>query len=166
MNKCFSDELWMRHALFLAKRAEDEGEVPVGAILILNNVIIGEGWNCSISYHDPTAHAEIIALRQGGEQINNYRLLKTTLFVTLEPCMMCIGAMIQARIGRLVFGARNKKTGAVGSFIDMLTYPGINHRIKLTSDVLAQLCASQLTNFFAVVEHIIGKKIENTEIFS
>lgn len=143
-----SDEIWMRHALMLAGRAEAEGEVPVGAVLVLNGAIIGEGWNRSIGHHDPTAHAEIMALRQGGRQAGNYRLLKATLYVTLEPCVMCAGAMIHARIGRLVFGARDEKTGAAGSLMDVLGHPGMNHRIELTGDVLAQACATQLSDFF------------------
>ncbi|WP_074012064.1 tRNA adenosine(34) deaminase TadA [Candidatus Sodalis sp. SoCistrobi] len=143
-----SDEIWMRHALMLAGRAEAEGEVPVGAVLVLNGAIIGEGRNRSIGHHDPTAHAEIMALRQGGQQAGNYRLLKATLYVTLEPCVMCAGAMIHARIGRLVFGARDEKTGAAGSLMDVLSHPGMNHRIELTGDVLAQACAAQLSDFF------------------
>lgn len=143
-----SDEIWMRHALMLAGRAEAEGEVPVGAVLVLNGAIIGEGWNRSIGHHDPTAHAEIMALRQGGQQAGNYRLLKATLYVTLEPCVMCAGAMIHARIGSLVFGARDEKTGAAGSLMDVLGHPGMNHRVELTGDVLAQACAAQLSEFF------------------
>ncbi|BAE75055.1 tRNA-specific adenosine deaminase [Sodalis glossinidius str. 'morsitans'] len=148
MSERCSDEVWMRHALMLAGRAEAEGEVPVGAVLVLNGAIIGEGWNRSIGHHDPTAHAEIMALRQGGQQAGNYRLLKATLYVTLEPCVMCAGAMIHARIGRLVFGARDEKTGAAGSLMDVLGHPGMNHRIELTGDMLAQACAAQLSDFF------------------
>ncbi|CUX96741.1 tRNA adenosine(34) deaminase TadA [Candidatus Doolittlea endobia] len=148
MSERCSDEVWMRHALMLAGRAEAEGEVPVGAVLVLNGVIIGEGWNCSIGHHDPTAHAEIIALRQGGAQISNYRLLKAILYVTLEPCVMCAGAMIHARIGRLVFGARDEKTGAAGSITDVFSHPRINHQVEITGDVSAQVCAAQINNFF------------------
>ncbi|OZI14890.1 tRNA adenosine(34) deaminase TadA [Sodalis-like symbiont of Philaenus spumarius] len=148
MSECCSDEVWMRHALMLAGRAEAEDEVPVGAVLVLNGAIIGEGWNRSISHHDPTAHAEIMALRQGGQQVGNYRLLKATLYVTLEPCVMCAGAMIHARIGRLVFGALDEKTGVAGSLMDVLGHPGMNHQIELTGDVLAQACAAQLSDFF------------------
>ncbi|MGM3312391.1 tRNA adenosine(34) deaminase TadA, partial [Enterobacter hormaechei subsp. steigerwaltii] len=104
-------EYWMRHALVLAQRAWEEGEVPVGAVLVHNNQVIGEGWNRPIGRHDPTAHAEIMALRQGGLVLQNYRLLDTTLYVTLEPCVMCSGAMVHSRIGTLVFGARDEKTG-------------------------------------------------------
>ncbi|MGL9769215.1 MAG: tRNA adenosine(34) deaminase TadA [Sodalis sp. (in: enterobacteria)] len=148
MNKRYYDESWMRHALMLARRAETEGEMPVGAVLMLNDIIIGEGWNRSIGHRDPTAHAEIMALREGGGKTGNYRLLKATLYVTLEPCIMCAGAMIHARIDRLVFGARNKKTGAAGSLIDILGHPGMNHQIDITNGVLTQLCTAQLSDFF------------------
>jgi len=142
------DIFWMRHAMALARRAEAEGEVPVGAVLVLADQVIGEGWNCSIGRHDPTAHAEIMALRQGGAVLGNYRLLDTTLYVTLEPCVMCAGAMIHGRIGRLVFGAQDEKTGAVGSLCDILRHPGMNHQITITPGILAQECSSQLSAFF------------------
>lgn len=142
------DEFWMRHAIGLAERAEAEGEVPVGAVLVLDGEVIGEGWNRSIGHHDPTAHAEIMALRQGGGALGNYRLLEAVLYVTLEPCVMCAGAMIHARIGRVVFGARDLKTGAAGSLLDVLGHAGMNHRIAVTAEVLAAACASQLSDFF------------------
>lgn len=110
------DEKWMRHALRLADKAEQLGEIPVGAVLVdEQGNLLGEGWNLSISESDPTAHAEIVALRQGGQYLQNYRLLNTTLYVTLEPCTMCAGAILHSRIKRLVFGAADYKTGAVGS---------------------------------------------------
>ncbi len=143
-----ADEFWMRHALRLAGRAEAEGEVPVGAVLVLGDRVIGEGWNRSIGRHDPTAHAEIMALRQGGTVLGNYRLVGTTLYVTLEPCVMCAGAMIHGRVGRLVFGARDEKTGAAGSLCDILRHPGINHFIDITSGVLEPECSSRLSAFF------------------
>ncbi|WP_410013988.1 tRNA adenosine(34) deaminase TadA [Sodalis sp. C49] len=142
------DESWMRHALSLAGRAEGEGEVPVGAVLVLDGRVIGEGWNRSIGRHDPTAHAEIMALRQGGAVLGNYRLVNTTLYVTLEPCVMCAGAIIHARVGRLVFGARDEKTGAAGSLCDVLRQPGINHCVAITEGVLAGACSAQLSAFF------------------
>ncbi len=142
------DEFWMRHAMALAGRAGDEGEVPVGAVLVLDGEVIGEGWNRSIGRHDPTAHAEIMALRRGGAVLANYRLLNTTLYVTLEPCVMCAGAMIHARIGRLVFGARDEKTGAAGSFCEVLRQPGINHQVAITAGVLGEECSRQLSDFF------------------
>lgn len=104
-----NDEHWMQHAIILARYAELRGEIPVGTVLVINDNVIGEGWNCSIINNDPTAHAEILALRQGGKNMKNYRLLETTLYVTLEPCIMCATAMIHARINRLVFGTKNKK---------------------------------------------------------
>ncbi|MGK2946423.1 MAG: tRNA adenosine(34) deaminase TadA [Candidatus Malihini olakiniferum] len=142
------DEYYMRYALQLAQRAQEEGEVPIGAVLALHDNVIGEGWNHPISHHDPTAHAEIMVLRQGGSILQNYRLLNATLYVTLEPCVMCAGAMIHSRIGRLVYGANDEKTGAAGSLIDILRHPGINHQMQITSGVLALECAKTLTNFF------------------
>ncbi|KOC88247.1 tRNA adenosine(34) deaminase TadA [Winslowiella iniecta] len=144
----YNDEFWMRHALTLAQRAWDEGEVPVGAVLVQGNRVIGEGWNRPIGHHDPTAHAEIMALRQGGKVLENYRLIDTTLYVTLEPCVMCAGAIVHSRIGRLVFGARDEKTGAAGSLLDVLGHPGMNHQVKMTEGILAQQCAGMLSDFF------------------
>ena len=141
-------EHWMRHALTLARRAWEEGEVPVGAVLVHNNQVIGEGWNRSIGPHDPTAHAEIMALRQGGLVLQNYRLLETTLYVTLEPCVMCAGAMVHGRIGNLVFGARDAKTGAIGSLMDVVGHPGMNHQVMVTEGVLAEECSAMLSDFF------------------
>ncbi|WP_413649279.1 tRNA adenosine(34) deaminase TadA [Pantoea sp. B65] len=143
-----NDEFWMRHALTLAQRAWDEGEVPVGAVLVQGDRVIGEGWNRPIGHHDPTAHAEIMALRQGGKVLENYRLIDTTLYVTLEPCVMCAGAMVHSRIGRLVFGARDEKTGAAGSLLDVLGHPGMNHQVQMTEGILAQECAAMLSDFF------------------
>lgn len=144
----FTHEYWMRHALTLAKRAWDEGEVPVGAVLVHENKAIGEGWNRPIGRHDPTAHAEIMALRQGGAVLQNYRLLDTTLYVTLEPCVMCAGAMVHSRISRLVFGARDAKTGAIGSLMDVLGHPGMNHQVDVIEGLLAPECSAMLSEFF------------------
>ncbi|HGM5490550.1 TPA: tRNA adenosine(34) deaminase TadA [Serratia fonticola] len=144
----YNDEYWMRQALSLALRAQEEGEVPVGALLVLDNQVIGEGWNRPIGRHDPTAHAEIMALRQGGMVLQNYRLLNATLYVTLEPCVMCAGAMVHSRIRRLVYGAADEKTGAVGSLVDILRHPGMNHQVEIVSGVLAEECAATLSNFF------------------
>lgn len=143
-----NDEFWMRHALQLAQQAWDEGEVPVGAVLVHEGRVIGEGWNRPIGHHDPTAHAEMMAIRQGGKVLENYRLLDTTLYVTLEPCVMCAGAMVHGRVGRLVYGARDAKTGAAGSLLDVLRHPGMNHQVQIEQGILAEECAALLSNFF------------------
>ncbi|OCG03033.1 tRNA adenosine(34) deaminase TadA [Gilliamella sp. wkB112] len=144
-----TDEFWMQHALMLAKRAETIGEIPVGAVIIDDNQqIIGEGFNQAILQHNPSAHAEMIAIKQAGQTINNYRLVNTTLYVTLEPCIMCAGAIIHSRIKRVVYGASDYKTGAAGSFIDILAHPGINHYAEITGGVLAGECSNLLSDFF------------------
>lgn len=142
------DEYWMRQAMQLAAKAEAQDEVPVGALVVFNGECIGQGWNKSIGSHDATAHAEIMALRQAGLALGNYRLLECTLYVTLEPCMMCSGALVHSRIQRLVYGASDAKTGAVESNLQLLDTPGLNHRIHWQSGVLAQACATQLSAFF------------------
>ncbi|WMC09592.1 tRNA adenosine(34) deaminase TadA [Oceanimonas pelagia] len=142
------DEYWMRRAMALAARAEQEGEVPVGALVVYGGECVGEGWNRSIGHHDATAHAEIMALRQAGAHLGNYRLLDCTLYVTLEPCIMCAGAMVHSRIRRLVYGAADAKTGAVDSVLQLLATPGLNHRIDWQSGVLAEACSAQLSDFF------------------
>jgi tRNA(adenine34) deaminase len=144
-----SDEIWMRRALMLANRAESIGEIPVGAVIVdENNQIIGEGFNQPISKHNPTAHAEIIAIEQAGKFLNNYRIINTTLYVTLEPCIMCAGAIIHSRIKRVVYGASDYKTGAAGSFIDILAQQGINHYAEIKGGVLANECSAILSEFF------------------
>ena len=143
------DEHWMRHAMALAAQAERAGEVPVGAVLVRAGQMVAEGWNLSLCEHDPTAHAEIRVLRQAGQRLSNYRLLDTTLYVTLEPCIMCTGALIHARIGRLVYGASDLKTGAVQSVFPLLGDARHNHQIPVTAGVLAQECSQQLSAFFA-----------------
>ena len=148
MQTSYTDEDWMRYALELAKRADDEGEIPVGAVLVLDNQVIGEGWNRPIGRHDPTAHAEIMALQQGGLVLQNYRLLNTTLYVTLEPCVMSAGAMVHSRIQRLVSGAKDLKTGAAGSLLNVLGHPGMNHQVEVVADVLAETCSAYLSDFF------------------
>lgn len=142
------DVYWMKQALLCAKQAEEANEIPVGAVLVRDNQIIAKGWNQMITLNDPSAHAEIMAIRAAGEHIQNYRLLDTTLYVTLEPCIMCAGALIHARITRLVFGARDYKTGASGSFIDIFHQPGLNHYIDVASGILAEECSLQLSQFF------------------
>ena len=139
----------MRQAIARAKLAEQEGEIPVGAIVVYQGKVIGEGWNQPIGRHDPTAHAEILALRDAGRWIENYRLVDTTIYVTLEPCPMCAGAMIHARIKRLVFGALDPKSGAAGSVINLVgTEQGLNHKIDVQAGVLADECGEHLRAFF------------------
>ncbi|HGY0991556.1 tRNA adenosine(34) deaminase TadA [Aeromonas salmonicida] len=142
------DERWMHHAMALAARAEGIGEIPVGAVLVLGDEVVGEGWNRSISEHDACAHAEIMAIRAAGARLENYRLIDTVLYVTLEPCCMCAGALIHSRVKRVVFGARDLKTGAAGSVFDILQDPRHNHRVSLTEGVLADACSAQLSAFF------------------
>ena len=142
------DSHWMQHALHLAEQATEQDEVPVGAVVVLNEEAIGEGWNQPISSCDPTAHAEIIALRDAAQRIGNYRLTGATLYVTLEPCLMCAGAMIHARIGRLVFGASDPKRGAVNSTTHAFETQGLNHRVTFTGGVMASACAGRLHDFF------------------
>lgn len=142
------DHHFMRQAISSAQQAEAQNEVPVGAIVVYNEQIIGNGWNQPITTADPTAHAEIIALRNAAKFINNYRLVDTTLYVTLEPCIMCVGAMLHARIKRLVFGACDPKTGAIKSVFNTLDSPKLNHKIIFQNGILEQECAALLTNFF------------------
>ncbi len=143
------DQRWMEYALLLARRAAQAGEVPVGAIVVFENKVIGEGWNRPISEHDPTAHAEIIALRDAGKAQQGYRLLGSTLYVTLEPCAMCAGAMIHARIERLVYGAPDPKSGACGGVLDVTGTEALNHRIDVAGGLMSDACGSLLRDFFA-----------------
>ncbi len=143
------DLIFMQRALVLAEHAASVGEVPVGAVLTKDNVIVAEGWNKPIAHQDPTAHAEIVTLRAAGLVESNYRLVGTTLYVTLEPCVMCLGAMVQARIERLVFGARDPKAGAVVSAFQLLDSNKFNHRIAWTEGVLAKESGKLLREFFA-----------------
>jgi tRNA(adenine34) deaminase len=142
------DEYWMKQALALAERAKQANEVPVGVVIVLNDDLIAEGFNCPISTRDPTAHAEIVALRKAAEKIGNYRLLNTTLYVTLEPCIMCAGAMVHARIKRLVYGAADPKAGAIVSMSGMLDLSYLNHRVEHTGGLMAAECGEILSNFF------------------
>jgi tRNA(adenine34) deaminase len=146
---CSSDEVWLRAALAQAEEAQASGEVPIGAVILgPNGAIIARGQNRVIRDHDPTAHAEIVALRDAGAALANYRLEQCTLYVTLEPCAMCAGAMIHARIARLVFGAFDPKAGAVESVLTVLNHPQLNHQIELSGGLLAEECGSLLRNFF------------------
>ena len=144
-----NDQAMMRVALDEARIAETDGEVPVGAIVSAANNIIGKGHNRSIEDHDPSAHAEIVALREAGLVQKNHRLVGATLFVTLEPCAMCVGALIQARIARLVFGAYDAKAGALGSVIDLSAERALNHRIEVNGGLFAEECGGLLSEFFA-----------------
>lgn len=138
----------MRRALALAACAEAEGEVPVGAVLVAGGRVVAEAWNRSISLADATAHAEMLALRAGGRELANYRLPEATLYVTLEPCAMCAGAMVHARIARLVYGAHDPKTGAAGSVFDLVRAPELNHQLEVTAGVLGAECGALLQAFF------------------
>ena len=143
-----SDEKWMRHALEMAKCAEQAQEVPVGAVIVCNEQIIAESWNQPIQLHDPSAHAEMGVIRKASEAIQNYRLTDCTLYVTLEPCPMCVGAMIHARIKRLVFGAYDPKAGAVKSVFRLIDDPRHNHAVSRSGGVLEQECGAILKAFF------------------
>lgn len=143
------DRQWMQRALELARRAEaDDGEVPVGAILVIDGQVVGEGWNRNISANDPTAHAEIQALRDAGQRLGNYRFPGSTLYVTLEPCVMCAGAIVHARIARVVYGAHDPKTGAAGSVFDTLVSDRHNHRVEVRAGVLGDEAGELLRRFF------------------
>lgn len=157
------DVQMMRRALELADKAESLGEIPVGAVLVDDTgKIIGEGWNLSIVNSDPTAHAEIVALRHAAQCIQNYRLLNTTLYVTLEPCTMCAGAILHSRIKRLVFGASDAKTGAVGSRFHFFDDYKMNHSLEITGGVLQEECSRKLSAFFQKRRE--QKKAEKTSL--
>jgi tRNA(adenine34) deaminase len=143
------DADFMRRALALARAAGVAGEVPVGAVLVSGDVIVAEGANNPIASHDPTGHAEIVALREAGRALGSYRLLDTVLYVTLEPCVMCASAIIHARVRRVVFGAFDPKAGAAGSLTNVFTLPGLNHRVDVFGGVLEQECGELLSQFFA-----------------
>jgi tRNA(adenine34) deaminase len=143
-----SDELWMEEALRSAQRALGAGEVPVGAVIISDGQIVGRGWNRNLTDSDPTAHAEIVALREAGKNLGNHRLGDCELFVTIEPCAMCAGAMIQARLKRLIYGADDPKAGAIRSVMQVLNHPQLNHRMQVRGGVLAGRSAELLQEFF------------------
>ena len=143
-----TDELWMEEALRCARRALEAGEVPVGAVVVSDGSIVGRGWNRNITDSDPTAHAEIMALREAGAAVGNHRLGECELFVTIEPCAMCAGAMVHARIKRLVYGADDSKAGAVASVMQVLNHPQLNHKIEVRGGVLAGRSAEMLQSFF------------------
>jgi tRNA(adenine34) deaminase len=142
------DISYMQQALALAKLAAQQGEVPVGAIVVKNGEIIGRGSNAPIGLHDPTAHAEVIAMRQAAQHLGNYRLVDCTLYVTLEPCAMCSGAIQHARIAKLVFGASDPKTGACGSVVNLMSEPKLNHHTEVIAGLMAEECGAELSAFF------------------
>ncbi|HNV88080.1 MAG TPA: tRNA adenosine(34) deaminase TadA [Methylotenera sp.] len=143
-----TDQSYMQLALKLAQAAAQAGEVPVGAIVVKDAVVIGRGSNAPIGLHDPTAHAEIVAMREAAKHLGNYRLVDCTLYVTLEPCAMCCGAIQHARIAKLVYGASDPKTGACGSVINIMAEPKLNHHTEVIDGILAQECGAVLTDFF------------------
>jgi tRNA(adenine34) deaminase len=143
-----SDELWMEEALREAARAQAAGEVPVGAVVVYDGRIVGRGGNRNLLDNDPTAHAEIVALRQAGQAVGNHRLGDCQIFVTIEPCAMCSGAMVHARLNRLVYGADDPKAGAVRSVMQVLNHPALNHKMEVTSGVLSGRCMDLLQSFF------------------
>lgn len=148
MTPMATDVDWMRRALTLAGEAEAAGEVPVGAVVVREGVVLGEGWNRPVGTHDPTAHAEIVALRAAGGAAGSYRLGGATLYVTLEPCPMCMAAIVHARIGRVVFGAWDPRQGAAGSAFDLSHSRALNHAVDAFGGVLAEECGAQLREFF------------------
>jgi tRNA(adenine34) deaminase len=143
------DARFMSRALELARSAEAAGEVPVGAVIVKDGVIVGEGWNRPISTHDPSAHAEMIAMRSAAQILQNYRVLDTTLYVTLEPCAMCASAMVHARVKRLVFAATDPRAGAAGSIFNIVQHSALNHRLEVTGGLMAEECGGELRRFFA-----------------
>ena len=143
-----SDSEFMARALELARAAERAGEVPVGAVIVKDGVIVGEGWNRPISTNDPTAHAEIVAMRAAAQNLQTYRLLDTTFYVTLEPCPMCAGAMVHARVKRLVYAATDPRAGAAGTIFNIVQHPSLNHRIECEAGLMAEECGTMLRAFF------------------
>lgn len=148
LDQAEQDMFWMQQAIALAAFAQQQGEVPVGALVVLKQQCISIGYNQSIALHDPTAHAEVIALRQAGQVLQNYRLPEAELYVTLEPCAMCATAMVHARITRLIYAASDPKSGAVGSRINLAESAFLNHQYQVVSGVLAEVASDQLTSFF------------------
>lgn len=143
-----SDERWMQLALEQARAAEATGEVPVGAVVVCGKELVGVGHNRNLLDKDPAAHAEVVALRQAGQHLGNHRLSECEIFVTIEPCAMCAGALVHARLARLVYGAADLKAGAAGSVLNVLNHPELNHRIEVVSGVLAEECSRLIKQFF------------------
>jgi len=156
------DVSFMNRAYQLAQRAESDNEVPIGAVMVVDGHVIGEGFNQSIRLNDPSAHAEMIAIRQAGKTLQNYRMLDSTLYVTLEPCPMCAGLLIHSRIKRLVFATKDKKTGAAGSLLNLVNHPGLNHQVEVSEGVMANECSALISAFFK--RRRAEKKIEKQAI--
>ncbi|MDG2046539.1 MAG: tRNA adenosine(34) deaminase TadA [Halioglobus sp.] len=150
LSSTVNHEDWMRRALALADRAANEGEVPVGAVVVRDGELLGEGWNQVIALQDPSGHAEILALRDAAQRVGNYRLPGATLYVTLEPCTMCAGALVHARIAHLVFGAKEPRAGVISSVSSLLDEPWFNHRVSWQADVLSEESSARLRAFFQV----------------
>ncbi|WP_105167130.1 tRNA adenosine(34) deaminase TadA [Pseudoalteromonas sp. T1lg23B] len=148
MNEQEQDQYWMSQALIYADKAEQQDEIPVGAVVVKDNKLISAGWNQSICQHDPSAHAEMQAIREAGKVLENYRLVDCTLYVTLEPCPMCAGLLVHSRLKRVVFGAKDAKTGAAGSIMNLVKEPRLNHQLEVTEGVLAEQCSDKLSAFF------------------
>src|ERR1700692_3811350 len=146
--KLASDELWMEEALLCAQRALEAGEVPVGAVVVYDGRVVGRGWNRNLTDYDPTAHAEIVALREAGRNVGNNRTVARELFATIEPCAMCAGAAVHARLRRLVYGADDPKAGAIHSILQVVNHPGLNHHMDIRGGVLAGRSAEMLQSFF------------------
>ncbi len=142
------DASFMRQAMLLAEKAQAIGEVPVGAIIVVDSIIVGQGYNQSIALHDPSAHAEMLALREAARNLENYRVLDATLYVTLEPCPMCAGAMVHGRVKRIVFGAYDQKTGAAGTTMNLVQHDALNHKMQVTGGCLQDDCGAQISAFF------------------
>lgn len=157
-----SDEEWMQIAIAEAKKAEEIGEVPIGAIIVQNNRIVGRGYNRREIDRDPTAHAEMIAIREASQLLGGWRLLNCTLYVTLEPCPMCAGAIVQSRIERVVYGAKDPKAGCAGTLMNLLQEDRFNHQVQVTPDVLGEQCGRLLTDFFRALRKK-GKELFNVE---
>ena len=156
-----NDESFMREAIALARHAAQKGEVPVGAVVVKDGVALGRGHNAPISSADPSAHAEIQALREAAAALGNYRLTDCTLYVTLEPCAMCSGAIMHARVARLVYGAGDPKTGACGSVVNLFGEPRLNHHTEVTAGVLSEECGALLSDFFAARRKAPGNDAED-----
>lgn len=142
------DAAFMRQAMLLAEKAQAIGEVPVGAIIVVDSIIVGQGYNQSIALHDPSAHAEMLALREAARNLENYRVLDATLYVTLEPCPMCAGAMVHGRVKKIVFGAYDQKTGAAGTTMNLVQHASLNHKMEVTGGCLQEECGAQISAFF------------------